>query len=256
MKTRMLCLMVAVLSLGFSFQTAAAEEIFAHRFGHFEVLSTTRDVIIAAPHGTYDTRTGVVAKDVARMLGAGYIVARGFSPGRSRINVNRPTEGVGKTCERERRTERSQDVYEHYIHLINRSCGGHRLRLYVEIHGHTSLPFPKRLEIATTGFSVEEARQLKVQFPTFIAQAKAIYRAYPELDLRMEPLDKVFFGARCNKMIGYISTRNMDRALHIEIPRLVRTPEAMEATVLLVCSIVRTVMNYPDPISGPGGKEG
>lgn len=253
--TKTLRLAVVMLSIAWSFQSAIAGERFDHVLGHFEKQSTRQGVIIAAPHGTYDIRTDVLTKDVARMLGVGYIVARGFSSGAWRVNVNRPTEGAGRTCERERHTERARDVYEHYVRLIGKSCDGQSLRLYVEIHGHSSLPFLNRLEIATTGITIEEARQLKERFPAFLAQAKALNPAYPDLELRIEPLDKIFFGAGCNKKIGYISTRPMGRALHMEIPRSARTPETLGATAVLVSSIVRATMNLAEPDFGMGKKE-
>lgn len=253
--SRALRLAIAMLFIAFSCHTAAAQEIFTHSQGHFETTSMKQGIIIAAPHGTYDIRTDVLAKDVARTLGAGYIVARGFSSGASRINVNRPTEGAGRTCERERRTERAREVYDHYVRLIGKSCDGKSLRLYVEVHGHTSIPFLNRIEIATTGITMEEARQLKERFPAFLAQAKALYPAYPELDLRIEPVDKVFFGAGCNKKIGYISTGHMDRALHMEIPRSARTPETLGATTALISSMVRATMTFADQAIGAEGKK-
>jgi hypothetical protein len=243
---------VLTLVIAFSVHTAAAQELFEHSLGHFETLSTTQGIIIAAPHGTYDIRTDVLTKDLARLLGAGYVIASGFTSQSSRVNVNRPTEGAGRACEKEIRTERARDVYDHYVRLVGKSCKGKTLRLYVEIHGHTSLAFLNRLEIATTGITMEEARQLKERFPAFLAQAKTAYLDYPELELRIEPLDKVYFGARCDKTIGYISTRNMERALHLELPRSARTPEAVRATAALIVSMVRNIMNPTGPVSGAG----
>jgi len=255
MKSGALILMVLTLVIAFSVHSAVAQEHFEHALGHFETLSTTQGIIIAAPHGTYDIRTDALAKDVARLLGAGYVIARGFSSGASRINVNRPTEGAGSSCEREQRTERARDVYDHYIRLVDKSCKGKTPQLYVEIHGHTSLAFLNRLEIATTGITMEEARTIKKQLPAFLAQAKKSYSSYPELELRIEPLDKVYFGARCDKTIGYISTRHMDRALHIEVPRSARAPKTIKITAALIGSIARAVMNSTRPVPGPGGKE-
>lgn len=246
---------IVMLFIAFGFQTAVALERFEHPLGHFETLSTTQGMIIAAPHGTYDVRTDALAKDVARMLGAGYVIARGFSEHASRINVNRPTEGAGRACEKERRTERADDVYRHYARLVNQNRQGKPLRLYVEVHGHTSLAFLNRLEIATTGITIEEARHLKEKFPVFLAQAKALHPDYPDLELRMEPVDKVFFGAGCNKKIGYISTGHMNRALHMEIPRSARAPETLGATAALVSAIVRATMNLAEPDFGPAKKQ-
>lgn len=235
-------------------QSAAAER-FDHPFGRFETQTTKNGIIIAAPHGTYDIRTDALAQEAARKLGAGYIIARGFSRGTSRINVNRPTEGAAKTCEREQQTERAREVYAQYVRLIEKSSDGQPLRLYVELHGHTSLPFLNRLEIATTGFSFEESRRLKEQFPSFLAQAKAVNRDYPDLDLLIEPVDKVFFGAGCNKKMGYLSTGRTVRSLHMEIPRSARAPENLEATAVLVSALVRAAMNLTDSSTGLKGKQ-
>lgn len=254
--SRVFHLAVVTLVIAFSFQAAVAQEHFLHAPGHFETLSTTQGILIAAPHGTYDIRTDVLTKEVARMLGAGYVIARSFASSSSRINVNRPTEGAGRTCEKERHTERARDVYDEYVRLVGKSCDGKPLRLYVEIHGHTSLAFPNRIEIATTGISLEEARLLKERFPVFLKQVKAAYPAYPKLMLRMEPFDKIFFGARCNKTIGYLSTRSVERALHMEIPRSARTPEAIKATTTLIVSMVSTLMKPAKPFPVPGRKEG
>lgn len=240
----------AALSIFCTARPAAAERP-DPSLGRFEAQSANQGMVVAAPHGTYDIRTDILAKNVARMLGAGYVIALGFSPTVSRVNVNRPTEGAGRVCERERHTQRAREVYDHYVGLIEKSSGGKPLRLYVELHGHTSLPFSNRLEIATVGISWEEARRVKERFPAFLAQAKAAYPAYPELDLRMEPVDKVFFGAGCNKKIGYLSTGRMARALHMEIPRSARVPEALEATAVLVNAIARAVMNNSDPPLNP-----
>ena len=253
--SKALLLAVVVLSIAWSFQSVTAGERFDHALGHFEIQSTKQGIIIAAPHGTYDIRTDVLAKDVAQMLDAGYVIARGFSSGASRINVNRPTEGAGRVCEKERRTERARDVYDHYARLIDNIREGKSLRLYVEIHGHTSILFFNRLEIATTGITIEEARQLKKRFSTFLAQTKAFYPAYPDLELRIEPLERVFFGAGCNKKIGYISTGHMDRSLHMEIPRLARTPETLGATTALISSMVRATMTFADQAIGAEGKK-
>jgi hypothetical protein len=243
--------MMTVVALSIFCVSRAAAEYLDPSLGRFEARSSSQGVVIAAPHGTYDIRTDALAKNVARMLNAGYVIARGFSSTASRINVNRPTEGAGQICERERRTQRARNVYEQYVRLIEKSSEGKPLRLYVELHGHSSLPFPHRLEIATKGISFEEARRVKEQFPLFLAQAKAVYPAYPELELRIEPVDTVFFGAGCNKKIGYLSTGRMARALHMEIPRSARAPEALEATAALVSAIVRAEMNTPESTLNP-----
>src|SRR3989442_5470037 len=60
-----------------------------------------RGVVIAAPHGNSDARTGEIAAELGRRTGFGVVIATGFNlepdtrdrPGR-RYHVNRPFEGT------------------------------------------------------------------------------------------------------------------------------------------------------------------
>src|SRR5262245_16974553 len=79
-------------------------------------------VVVAAPHGISDARTGDIVAELGRRTGFGVVIATGFSiepdtgdrAGR-RYEVNRPFEGLpGRPLSEEVATEAARRVYEAY----------------------------------------------------------------------------------------------------------------------------------------------
>jgi hypothetical protein len=134
----------------------AAQERRAHELGEFESLPTTTGILITAPHGTHDINTAPLAVEVARQLGAGYVVARRFTVDGTRINVNRPTGGAGLACAHEAHTARAKEVYGLYSGLVSAAARSRPLRLYVEIHGNANPQTARQVEIVTTGISAHQ----------------------------------------------------------------------------------------------------
>ena len=219
-----------------------AQERLGHELGEFEFLPTSTGVLITAPHGTYDANTAPLAVEVARRLGAGYVVARRFTVDQTRINVNRPTEGAGLACAREPHTARAKEVYGLYAQVVSTTSVGRPLRLYVEIHGNSDSRTSQRIEIATTGISRDQARSVKDAYPAILVRAREQVPVYPELALLVEPLDQVVFNASCAKSVGIFATDLVPRVVHFEFPRSVRERESREATALLIAEIVRVLM--------------
>src|SRR5438445_3989775 len=99
-----------------------------------------RGVVIAAPHGNSDARTGEIAAELGRRTGFGVVVATGFSlepdtrerPGR-RYQVNRPLEGTpGRPPSEEVASARAREVYRAYEHRVRDVAQG-PLIFYAEI---------------------------------------------------------------------------------------------------------------------------
>ncbi len=234
--TRPLVAMLAVLLLAAS---SAAQERVAHDAGEFEYLVSTTGVLVAAPHGTYDVNTAALAIDTARRLGVGYLVFRGSGSGGLRINVNRPTEGAGRACATEVRSERAQSVYDTYIRLARAASGGRPLSLYVEIHGNVEPRSAQNIETASKGVSAAEALALKESYPAILLTVQQEWARFPALRLLVEPLDRVFFTASCAKAIGILSTDLASRALHFELPRAAREQDLLDATSALTSSLLK-----------------
>jgi hypothetical protein len=235
----MLCAATALVAL---VAPVIAQERLAHELGEFEFLPTSTGVLITAPHGTYDVNTAPLAIEAARRLGAGYIVARRFTVDRTRVNVNRPTEGAGLACAQERHTARAKEVYGLYTRLVSSAAVGRPLRLYVEIHGNSDPRTAQQIEIATTGISLGEARSVRDAYPPMLVRTREQVPAYPELALLVEPLDRVFFTASCAKSVGIFGTDLVPRVVHFELPRSARERETLEATALLIAEIVRWLL--------------
>jgi hypothetical protein len=221
---------------------ALAQERVVHELGEFELLPTATGVLITAPHGTYDVNTAPLAVEAARRLGAGYVVARRFTVDRTRINVNRPTEGAGLTCAQEPHTTRAKDVYDLYARLVSTAAAGRPLRLYVEVHGNSNPRTAQQVEIATTGISAAEAQGARDGYPPMLARTRGHAPTYPDLALLVEPLDRVFFTASCAKTIGIFATDLVPRGVHFEFPRAAREGGVVEATAALVADIVRRLL--------------
>ena len=221
----------------------ASQERVDHALGDFEYVASPNGVLIAAPHGTFDAYTDTLAIAAARQLGAGYMVARKFSPGKVRINVNRPTEGAFAGCSEEPRTERAKDVYGAYARLVAIAGSGKPLRLYVEIHGNSNQRTAQNIEVATVGISAAQAQKVKEGYSAMLARARERASAYPELALLIEPLDRVYFTASCAKKIGIFATEAAPRGVHFEFPRVAREGDALQGSASLVSDIVRQILN-------------
>ncbi|TSA11877.1 MAG: hypothetical protein D4R74_12425 [Betaproteobacteria bacterium] len=221
--------------------TAASQARVDHALGEFESAATTNGLLIAAPHGSFDINSDAIAKEVARELGAGYVLARKFAPDKVRLNVNRPTEGASLACAQEQRSERAGEVYTIYSRLVA-AASDKPLRLFVEIHGNSLARSAQHVEVATVGISAAQARRVKDGYPAMLSRAIEHSPAYPELNLLIEPLDSMYFTASCAKSIGIFATKFGQPAIHIEFPRAARESRNLQGSASLAADIVRSIM--------------
>jgi hypothetical protein len=184
-------------------------------------------LIVAAPHGTSDVRTGDIAAEIARRTGFGLVVASGFSiePGvrdapARRYQVNRPSEGTpGRPPTEERATEAAQRVYAAYEARVRETAQG-PLRFYAEIHGNNRAESAHRIEIATVGIDREFAQRLRALAELIRDAHLRAHRDAPRLQVAIEPADPVFYTATGAKRDGIL--RLTERGLHIELPKSAR----------------------------------
>ena len=187
-----------------------------------------RGVIVAAPHGTSDVRTGEIATEIARRTGFSLVVASGFTlepdtpegTGR-RYQVNRPLEGVpGRPPSEELASEGARAVYELYERRVREVARG-PLLFYVEIHGNNHRDAAGRIEIATVGIDREHAFRLRALLELIRDAHLRGNGEAPRLAILMEPVDTLRYTASGAKRGGVL--RLPERALHIELPRSART---------------------------------
>lgn len=234
---RSAAVLAAVLAV--TLAVAAAQERVGLEHGEFEYVVTTTGVLIAAPHGTFDINTDALAIGVARKLGSGYLVFRGNTAAGLRINVNRPTEGAGRACANEDRTERARIVYETYVRLIRTAAGGASLAWYVELHGNADPRTADRIEVASKGISAADAADVKRRYPAILAAVQRESPPFPALELWVEPADRILFTASCTKTLGILSVDAFARALHFEFPRPARHPDLLNAAASLTAALLQ-----------------
>jgi hypothetical protein len=207
-------------------------------------------VVIAAPHGTSDARTGEIAAELGRRTGFGVVIAAGFnlepdtkdSPGR-RHQVNRPFEGTpGRPPSEETATESARRVYEAYEQRVRAIAQG-PLTFYAEIHGNNHRDATTRIEIATVGVDYDEAVRLRTLLELIRdAHLRRVPNA-PRLDVLIEPADTLRYAASGAKRDGIL--RLPQRGLHIELPKAARTQWRETYTAILADFLVQAVAIVP-----------
>jgi hypothetical protein len=214
--------------------------------GHIAARLGRPGLVVAAPHGSSDVRTGEIAAEVARRTGFGLVVASGFDleaetrerPGR-RYQVNRPFEGTpSRPPSEETASETARRVYEAYERRVREIAQG-PLRFYTEIHGNNRQESAGRIEIATVGVDREFAQRLR-------ALAELVRDAHlrgqtrvPRLDVMVEPADPIFYAASGAKRDGILKLP--ERALHIELPRAARVEHRELYTAILADFVAQAV---------------
>jgi hypothetical protein len=185
-------------------------------------------VVIAAPHGSSDARTGEIAAELGRRTGFGVVVATGFNleadtrerPGR-RYQVNRPFEGTpGGPPSEDVASPGAREVYRAYEQRVRDVAQG-PLVFYAEIHGNNHRETAGQIEIATVGVDRDEALRLRTLLELIRDAHLRADRAAPRLEILVEPANPVRYGATGAKRDGIL--RLPRRALHIELPKAART---------------------------------
>lgn len=206
--------------------------------GHISARAGRPGVVVAAPHGTSDVRTGEIAEEIAARTGFGLVVASGFSieadtrerPGR-RYQVNRPLEGVpGRPPSEEVASAAARRVYDEYERRVREVAQG-PLRFYAEIHGNNRRESAARIEIATVGIDRELAQRLRTLAELIRDAHLKTNREAPRLDVFVEPADSLFYSASGAKRDGILTLP--EQALHIELPRAARVEFAHLYTAVL-----------------------
>ena len=187
-----------------------------------------RGVVVAAPHGSSDARTGEMVAEIGRRTGFGVVVATGFSlePGTPeaegrRYQVNRPFEGTaGRRGADDAASDRARRIYLAYEQRVREVAQG-PLVFYAEIHGNNQRDTMNQIEIATVGVDRDQALRLRTLLELIRDAHLRADREAPRLSILVEPANPVRYAASGAKRDGIL--RLPQRALHIELPRAART---------------------------------
>ena len=210
-----------------------------------------RGVVIAAPHGTSDVRTGEIATELARRTGFGVVVATGFQlepdtkeRADRRYQVNRPLEGVpGRPPPEEVATEAARQVYEAYERRVREVAQG-PLLFYAEIHGNNRRESAERIEVATVGVGREHALRLRTLLELIRDAHLGGRSEAPRLHIFVEPADSLRYTASGAKRCGILCIP--ERALHIELPKAART-EWREVYTAILADFLSQALALPAP---------
>jgi hypothetical protein len=193
-------------------------------------------VVVGVPHGTFDEGTDEIGKGASALTGAGTVIATGFCGRRTggvRLNVNRPTEGVGRDEGGERPTARARAVHAGYVERVRLLASG-GLRVYCEVHGNRQPATAERIEIATAGVDAAVARRIREMARVPLAALGA--RCGAGLALAIEPDDRLYFTASSARR--WPPFAEAGRVLHVELPRAARRPEARGLAAAFVAALV------------------
>jgi hypothetical protein len=205
-----------------------------------------RGVVIAAPHGNSDARTGELTAELGRRTGFGVVIATGFNlepdtrerPGR-RYQVNRPFEGTpGRPASEDVASEGARQVYRAYEQRVREVAQG-PLVFYAEIHGNNHRDAVNQIEIATVGVDRDEALRLRALFELIRDAHLRANREAPRFEILVEPANPVRYAASGAKRDGIL--RLSQRALHIELPKAARTDWRETYIAILADFLVQAV---------------
>ncbi len=130
----------------------------------------------------------------------------------------------------ERETAAARRVYDSSGRSVAEAAQG-PLRVYVEIHGNGHQDTAGRVEIATVGLTKEDAWRLKTLFELVRDAHLRGQPDAPRLEFLVEPVDTLRYAASASKSGGLLG--RSEKALHIELPKVVRTTYREAYTAML-----------------------
>jgi hypothetical protein len=138
-------------------------------------------------------------------------------------------------------SERSQDVYRTYKDLVLKAARG-ELVLYFDIHQYGG----RRIQVATVGVSLEQAREIKEGFQKI---RDRILMNHPDVDLvpfSIEPLDAIEIGAWPAKAKGILTVAK--KSLHFELPlyTLFRTEKGRGLYAKILSELLKQIARSGD----------
>ena len=170
------------------------EEYINTQHGSFKIIDKDSNIVVSAPHGTYDINTGAITALICKELDVNCIITKGFMPKGTRINVNRPTEGVGIKSSKEPVTTRSKKTYKKYLNAITKVTNNN-LKWYFEVHGSKV----KGMEVALHNITQEEAIILK----TILKEEWSTY-SNNKVSIKVQGINKIKMTGNAVKKFGVV----------------------------------------------------
>jgi hypothetical protein len=209
--------------------------------GTFEHLPGRAAFVVAAPHGTADTGSLALARDIRARTGASGVFVTGFwdGPTRTRINVNRDTEqimGANSQVVRQVYSARAARANARYTTLVREAAQG-PLRWFFEIHSNSDPRHAGSVEISTLGLTADNARRFKAAFVG--ARDRRVPADAPRLDIHVAPADTVTYSLRGASSIS----DHCERGFLIESPsRVLREARWRAAYARVLAEVIASTV--------------
>lgn len=224
MKILIISALACLLFTGHSFGSSITTKT---HYGSFNVFNRSSSTVIAAPHGTYDINTGEIVSSVCANVNFSCVIATGFTPKGTRININRPTEGVGIKSTKEPKTARATRAYTSFKkHVID--VAKPNLQLYVEVHGAGV----DGIEVATHNISAKESKLIKR-----ILKEEWLKHNATLMPIKVQGVDRIKMVGNAVKNFGIVSDLQ-PKFIAFEFSRALRNEQSI-ITKFLTSSIKR-----------------
>jgi len=219
MKNKVLCILIGALFTSYCFGDSSHIKM---RYGSFNVINKSSSTVLAAPHGTYDINTGAILSNVCYRGEISCVIATGFMPKGTRINVNRPTEGVGIMSTNEPITARATYAYKAFKKYVS-SVASPNLNLYIEIHGSGI----NGIEVALHNINPKEAKLIKK-----ILKEEWSKQGTNLIPIKVQGVDKIKMVGNAVKNFGIVSELQ-PKFLAFEFSRPLRNKQDMISNFLI-----------------------
>ena len=219
MLNKLILILIGVLLSG---SCSSNSSIIKIRYGNFEVIDKNSSTVLAAPHGSSDINTGAILSNTCKRGGFSCVIAAGFTSKGIRINVNRPTEGVGIKSTKEPRTARATKVYNSYKNQITQVASP-VLNLYIEVHGSGV----DGIEVALHNINTNEAKLIK----SILIEEWSKQSPSP-ISIKVQRIDKIKMVANAVKNFGIVSELQ-PKFIAFEFSRPLRNKRKILSTFLL-----------------------
>ena len=174
--------------------------------------------VVGVPHGTVEPDAIDYATSTSARIGAGLVIAYGF--GSKRIPVTQPLvrrigSGVGDPRQR-------GSTYPEFKNLLRTVAGGN-LKFYVGLRVADKKNRLDRIEVATTGLTDEQLREMAASFAR-IRQREIANTDAPVVDVALDPLDEISWRASGVKHHGVLMLA--ERGMNLRLPAMLSTEPA------------------------------
>ncbi|MCX6127883.1 MAG: hypothetical protein NTX25_02320 [Proteobacteria bacterium] len=204
------------------------------------------EFLLAAPHGRFDQGTDAIAYSIfPPIIPPGQpvwsqLIAHSFrsnSPSGLQHNVNRPSTLHQDVCDDPPELYVSKLVYQGFTQRLDELVP--RPLLYFEIHGQNEAGLENTIEVATDRISAREAISVRDILYEELQRA-----GIPTIQVTIQPIDSVYFGAGKAKQCGSLHHVYPAPAIHTELPKILRDgDEAQRKTAVFYRAILLRLAN-------------